>query len=475
VRVQTGGSNAVGQGMNGIMMREFKAAASGASLLAACLGAASGAFADSKDGIPNPSIATSLPGKGDPDGVRAALAEKGVTYGINYIGEILGNTGGLKQGVIYEGRLEGILDADLEKLWGLKGLIFHTNVFQIHGAGLSRENLENVFVASSIEALPTTRLYELYLEQKLSEETSVRFGQLAADTEFLISTNAGNFINSTFGWPGITAVDLPSGGPAYPLATPGVRVKFEPEKNFTFLAAIFDGDPAGPGLNDPQERDRYGLNFRVSDPPFLIQEAQYKYNQDKKDSGLPGTVKLGAWEHAGSFNDLRFDRQGVSIAISGFPGASLPGNFGLYGVIDQQIYRLPGDDADKGVNLFARLSASPSDRNLIDFYADGGFVFSGFIPQRPDDNFGIGLAYANISDQARAFDRDVAFAQAAALPVRSFEALLEIYYKYQIVPGLVLQPDFQYIWNPGAGGVVQPNGARVENAAIGGIRISVNY
>jgi porin len=121
------------------------------------------------------------------------------------------------------------------------------------------------------------------------------------------------------------------------------------------------------------------------------------------------------------------------------------------------------------------LSGSPSDRNLIDFYADGGFVFSGFIPQRPDDNFGIGFAYANISDQARAFDRDVAFVQAADLPVRSFEALLEIYYKYQIVPGLVLQPDFQYIWNPGAGGVVQPNGARVENAAIGGIRISVVY
>ena len=128
-----------------------------------------------------------------------------------------------------------------------------------------------------------------------------------------------------------------------------------------------------------------------------------------------------------------------------------------------------------GNGFFARLSASPSDRNLIDYYADGGFVFSGFIPQRPDDNFGIAFAYANVSDRARAFDRDVAFVEAAALPVRSFEAMLEIYYKYQIVPGLLLQPDFQYIWNPGAGGLVQTNGARVENAVVGGLRISVNY
>jgi porin len=206
-----------------------------------------------------------------------------------------------------------------------------------------------------------------------------------------------------------------------------------------------------------------------------MQEGQYKYNQDKKDPGLPGTIKLGAWEHTGSFNDLRFDREGVPIAISGLPGANLSGNFGLYGIIDQQIYRLPGGEADNGVNLFARASASPSDRNLVDFYADGGFVFSGFTPQRPDDNFGIAFAYANISNQARAFDRDVGIVQALTLPVRSYEAMIEAYYKFQIVPGLVVQPDFQYIWNPGGGGLLQPNGAKVENAAIGGIRVSVNY
>lgn len=449
------------------------------SALLMTLGAASSALADeekvSKEGIPNPSIATSLPDKGDPDGVRAALAAKGVTYGINYIGEVWGNTGGLKQGATYDGRFEGILDADLEKLWGLKDLTFHANAFQINGAGPSRENIGNLLLVSSIEALPTTRLFEMYLEQKLNNETSVRFGQLAADTEFFISATAGNFINSTFGWPGITAADLPSSGPAYPLATPGVRVKFEPAKNFTFLAAIFDGDPAGPGLDDPQQRDRYGTNFRVSDPPFLIQEGQYKYNQDEKDTGLPGKIKLGVWEHTGSFSDLRFTQEGIPIAISGSPGANLSGNFGFYGLIDQQIYRLPGGDADKGVNVFARVSASPSDRNLIDFYADGGFVFSGFIPQRPDDNFGIAFAYASVSDRARAFDRDIAFVEAAALPVRSFEAVLEVVYKYQIVPGLLVQPDFQYVWQPGLGGLLQTNGARVENAVVGGIRVSVSY
>jgi porin len=55
----------------------------------------------------------------------------------------------------------------------------------------------------------------------------------------------------------------------------GARLKVVLNQNITVLAAIFNGDPAGPGTGDPQERDRYGLNFRVNDPPLVIGEVQY--------------------------------------------------------------------------------------------------------------------------------------------------------------------------------------------------------
>ena len=51
---------------------------------------------------------------------------------------------------------------------GIFGLSLHANVFQIHGNGLSREYVGNLMLASSIEALPSTRLYELWLEQKFA-------------------------------------------------------------------------------------------------------------------------------------------------------------------------------------------------------------------------------------------------------------------------------------------------------------------
>src|SRR5947209_20440111 len=64
------------------------------------------------------------------------LQKYGVKFAATYIGEGLGNTtGGLKQGVVYEGRLNLAVDIDLQKLAGIDKLTFHANMFQIHGDG----------------------------------------------------------------------------------------------------------------------------------------------------------------------------------------------------------------------------------------------------------------------------------------------------------------------------------------------------
>src|SRR4030081_3999666 len=92
-------------------------------------------------------------------------------------------------------------------------------MFQIHGEGLSRNNLQNFFVVSGIEALPTTRLYEAYFERKWGNNVvSLKAGQLAADSEFFNTKYTDVLTNASMGWPAITSVDLPIGGPAPPLA-----------------------------------------------------------------------------------------------------------------------------------------------------------------------------------------------------------------------------------------------------------------
>ncbi len=432
-----------------------------------------------------PSIQSSLGSYGDPGGYRSFLSAKGIEYSLTYIGETLGNvSGGVKRGAIYEGRLDGQLDADLDKLLGWRGAAFHTNFYQIHGTGLSRYYLNNLNVVSGIEALPSTRLYELWLEQKfLDGQVALRVGQLAADTEFFVSQTATLFVSSTFGWPTYTGTDLPSGGPAYPLATPGARVKLTPNDQTTLLVALFNGDPAGPATAftplDPQRRNRDGTNFRLNDPPLLIAEGAYAYNTGKDAAGLPGTVKLGYFHHFGRFNDYRRDDTGLSLADPSTSGIArrFRGNDGVYGIIDQTIYREPDASADQGASVFLRVAGSPGDRNLIDFYVDGGLAYKGLIPGRPDDTFGVSASYSRISDSVRGLDRDTIFFTGTPQPVRNLEALIEVTYQAVVVPGWTVQPDFQYVFHPG-GNIANPfdaNGARIKNAAVFGARTTIRY
>jgi porin len=429
------------------------------------------------DEAEGPTIIEGIPALNPIDAMRDTLRD---TYGVYlhgaYLGDPYGNlSGGLKRGTTYSGRLDVELDVDTGKVAGLKGGTLHANMFQIAGSDLSKNFVGNILSINDIAARPTTRLYELWYEQKFGDALSIRAGQIGIDVEFLTSDYAASFVNATFGWPGLPSVDLPQGGPAYPLATPAVRIKFNPTKALSILGAVFDGVPAGPGDGDPQARDRYGLNFRVSDPPLFFLEAQYRYNQGPDAHGLPGTLKLGAFAHEGRFDDERFGNDGLPLAT----GVGVPlthrGNGGGYAILDQQIYRLPGDDPEKGIGVFARAIGAPSDRNLVDLYLDAGISTLGMIPGRPADFFGVAAAFARISPAARAADAATDVVSGVAAPLRSFEAVVEVSYSAQIVPGLAVQPTFQYVVHPG-GGIVDPGSeTAIRDAKVFGVTTTVRF
>jgi hypothetical protein len=148
-----------------------------------------------------------------------------------------------------------------------------------------------------------------------------------------------------------------------------------------------------------------------------------------------------------------FDLDGKSLADPSSNGlASIHnGDFGFYGVIDQMLWRLPGDDPKKGVGAFARASWIPSDRNLIDLYAEAGVNFVGIWDKRPDDTFGLAASFSQLSPGLRELDRERAFFERTAVPLRNYELVVELNYQARIVPGWTVPPDFQYIFHPGGG------------------------
>jgi porin len=420
---------------------------------------------------------------------RAAAADKGYAFSLTYIGDTIGNvTGGTRRGAIYQGRLDLGVDLDLEKIAGWTGAKAHANMLQIHGHGLTHQNVLNLANISEIEALPQTRLYEAYIEQSFGERFSLKVGQQAADAEFFDSKTDDLFVNGTFGWPVIKASNLPAGGPSPPIAVMGARAKAKVTDDITVFAAIFNGNAAAPGIGDPQLRDRNGLALRVKDDPWLIGQVQFSYQVAMLGSeALPGSFTPGYWYHTGQFDDQRFTSAGFSIANPAGTGLAgrLRGNYGVFGVLEQTLYRPAksneGRDVtatEPGVTAFLRAAYSPPDRNLVDFYADAGIGFNGLVPGRPLDRFGIATAFMHISPVTRALDVDTRVFTGVASPVRSFEGLIEVIYEAHIKPGWLLAPYVQYIHRP-SGGIVNPNDpsgvSRIGDALVFGMTTTLKY
>ncbi|VTZ22650.1 Porin (fragment) [Methylocella tundrae] len=141
------------------------------------------------------------------------------------------------------------------------------------------------------------------------------------------------------------------------------------------------------------------------------------------------------------------------------------------------LWRLPGDDPRKGVGVFAFVSAAPSDRNAADFYVHGAINFMGLWDKRPDDAFGVAAAYSPVSPAVSALDAQSAYFARAALPIRNYEMALEVSYQAPILPGWLIQPDFQYIFHPRYGAIdpINPALGRIRDAAVFGLHTAIKF
>jgi porin len=424
---------------------------------------------------------------GDMWGLRTDLSRVGITFSVQETSEDLGNTsGGTRKGFEYDGLTQAVLQLNTQRAFGLYGGLFNVSALQIHGRNLSADNLQTLQTASGIEADRATRLWELWYDQKFLDEDrlDVKIGQQSVDQEFMVSTNALIFVNTMFGWPMLPSADMPGGGPAYPLSALGARLSARPVDGVTILAGVFNGSPARSTSGDSQQNDPHGTSFPLGNGTLSLVEMQFSYpalgsmvEPDAKPS-LGWTYRIGAWYDSQAFSDQRIDQNGLSLANPNSDGiaAQHHGDYAIYAVADHLVWR-DARDPNRTISLFARVMSTPlADRNLIDGSLNAGLVFHSPLVYRTDDTFGLGVGYAHVSRQAAGLDRDTANYSSSNLPVRSGESFVEITYQYQVRPWLQLQPDVQYVFNPG-GGLANPNevGQNIKNELVCGVRANIAF
>jgi porin len=421
---------------------------------------------------------------GDIGGLRSTLSKYGVTLTILENIEAFGNlSGGVEQSFEPKGLTTVTLQMDTEKAFGLKGGALNVSGLQVWGGQLNSDNLMVLQTLSDIDAPIGVRLWELWYQQKFSDKFDIKVGEQSLDEEFIIAPSGNSlFINGVSGWPGLPTVDLPGGGPAYPLAGLGVRGRAQVADSVTVLAGVFNGSPIPFDSPNTPRSNPHGVSFPLDTGTLAIAELQYAFGSGGKanaDGPLPGVYKIGAWYDSYKFDDQQTDTIGLPLAspLSNGNPATHHGDFSLYGVMDQMIWRSK-DETNRTLNVFIRPMFTPyQDRNLVSASINAGFALHAPLPWRDNDVFGVEMGTVWASSGASAFDRQMQFFQPTVYtPIRSNETFFEATYQFQALPWWQIQPDIQYFINPGAG-IVNPNdpAQRIKNELVVGLRTNVTF
>jgi porin len=210
--------------------------------------------------------------------------------------------------------------------------------------------------------------------------------------------------------------------------------------------------------SDPLTNNQNGTRFALNSGSgmLIMNEVGYLLNQGPNDKGLQGSYRLGSFVHTANY-DTSASKADADLDLG--PLKSGGTNFGIYGIIDQQIYSTDS----RAISFFVRSGYAPSDVNFIDYYVDGGFNFTGFIPGRASDVAGLAIARSRVS-------HDFSNAEVAEGDGPSTaETVLEATYKAQMAPWWSIQPDLQYIVTPGG----EPSVAH--NAVVLGLRTTIAF
>ncbi len=355
-------------------------------------------------------------------GIRPALSANGFEPYLTYTGIFWGNmNGGARTGVEVDGYLDAGLDVDLSKLGMWEGLGFHTDVHWFVGDPPTEDLIGGTesMGLSGWEASNAFRFYNIYLRQAFADEQYVvKLGQLAADTDFMVSRYGGMFLNAAFG--DLPSQNLNSDAPVYSLAAPGVFAKGKPLPWLTGRFGAYTGDP---GLDTA---GNHGFEWKLGNNAGYIffSEAAVTPPAD----WLPATYTLGGI----------YDTGGHDPHVDGFSRGSTGE---VYLMVDQAI--IASRDGDPVLAGFARLSGSmPTSRSAVGIYADAGVAWFAPLPSRDKDMLGIAVSFLRYTSH---YERQTS---AAGTPVGDGETVLELTYQIQVAPWLIIQPDAQFFFNP---------------------------
>ncbi|MFT3685318.1 MAG: carbohydrate porin [Phycisphaerales bacterium] len=335
--------------------------------------------------IPIPSYAGDLAERrfllGDFDGGRTSLANKGLTFSIDWTQALQSVVdGGRKEDTAYGGGLDYLITLDLDRAGVMRGGVLKFRAESRYGESVNGDagpispvnfNAMVPLTDELDEGIPAV-ITDLNYMQFLSPNFAVLLGKIdTADgdaNEFASGRGTGQFMNSNLVANGVFIIGLP-------YSTLAVGAVWLPDPNVTVTLTF--GNAADSSTNSGF--DDFGDGW------LLAGEAQFQY----KCGGLPGGVTLGGLY----VGDSNFKKLSGHLTLQPGEGIVVPTSdhlWSLYANVWQ--YLNVADQSDKpvtiadgrpdrqGWGLFGRAGISDDDTNPLSWSLSAGIGGRGVIP-----------------------------------------------------------------------------------------------
>ena len=360
-------------------------------------------------------------------GLLSAEEKKCLIPGVNfesiYTGEIFSKlSGGINnnKGAEYRGNFDftAALDTENAGLW--HGGFFYVYFENTHGEGISNEYVGDIQLLSNIDAHDFSQISEYIIYQSfMNDRLLLKLGKQDGNNDFNMTETAVEFINSSFGiMPNVLL-------PTFPDNALGAATFISIKENFSVSAGIFDGNGKG-------GKSGFDTAFNSDAVSVSVIETLIGYAPSRR-----GNLKLGVWRHGGTWQYMTSAK-------------SKHQNTGAYIIIEQGI--LVEKESDKFcLDSFFQYGYADININKIPNYIGAGLRAQCLIPKRPDDSIGIGFASTGINQDISGMKTETA---------------IEAYYLAKFKEVLIIQPDIQYIINPGGTG---------NSAFVMGARFYLNF
>ncbi|MBB2166968.1 carbohydrate porin [Gluconacetobacter aggeris] len=396
---------------------------------------------------------------------RERLQKKGFTFSLTYKAEAMGDIdGGIRRGMDYVHEFTLQMLFDLGKMsHALDGWTVHTLVMNRAGREVSHDLVGDYYVnlmeVYGLSGHVVAHLVDFYAQKKaFHNRLDVAFGRMALTHVFATSPLLCSFM-VTCSAP--VALKVDPAFAVYPKATWGARARFRPTRDTAIQVGAYEVQPLADGPS--------GWAWASENATGLMLPAEFTWEPFLTHNKLPGHYVIGYAHDTTRYPDALGTKPAALVAQARRERSAPMDMFWLE--TEQMIYRLGGPGQMSGGYLMAGYVHNTPHVASISDEAYGGLSFNGVIPGRAKDRLGILYSWYHVSDRKR---QGQVIAQDAGLSLGSQvrgpqtnSQVIEAYYGIDTCPGLVIQPEFQYMIHPG-------ETSHIPNAALVGLKVAAS-